>query len=208
MSFRTCPECGSENTSYRCDECGRIERTPEQIAHDVAEFQLKREVSSGLTSQDALSLLERTQRERDAEIDRLMGLISAASDEVVKLRKERDNANALFDALCPAVHLQTLINPESLPSLATYIRERYARERDQWKANHDQRKQERDLAISERDAAVKECERMRPVYEAAVRLRSAMGERPTHDGDYLTDAKAAQDELEAVVDRATSEERK
>jgi hypothetical protein len=39
MSFRTCPECGAEGTSYRCDECGRIELTDEQKRLDVLVMQ-------------------------------------------------------------------------------------------------------------------------------------------------------------------------
>lgn len=47
MSFRICPECGAENTSYHCDTCGRVERTPEQIRRDVEALQRPRYHSIG-----------------------------------------------------------------------------------------------------------------------------------------------------------------
>lgn len=135
--------------------------------------------SQGLQTPAVASLLNDVMAERDS----LRSQLSSTREKYEQAVRERDAANAAFDELSREVRLATLINPENPPSLATYIHERYARERDQWKANHDQRKQEQDDALRERDElraenarcmdlvgqAMRDLERMKPVYEAAVK---------------------------------------
>jgi hypothetical protein len=65
MSFHVCPECGAENTSYHCDECGRIERTPEQIRLDVLVMQKSTALQTRLSALEAEN--ERLRAKLDAE---------------------------------------------------------------------------------------------------------------------------------------------
>jgi hypothetical protein len=111
MSFHVCPECGAENTSYHCDECGRIERTPEQIKLDVAIMQRAPRPESDLSRLKA-ELAEVT-RDRDNWRDHCQAISDlfdplhhnvlphsalivarAAKDAHLQVRNDRDSIRA------------------------------------------------------------------------------------------------------------------
>lgn len=111
----------------------------------AAHAQVARLESERVTTQDAMTALQFHLREKDAEIDRLMGIIGASTVEMEKLRKENAELRTGWDngvaELTKASYAQVSLVTNRL----------HETERD------------RDTAISERDAARVECERMRRV---------------------------------------------
>lgn len=103
MSFRICPECGAECTAYRCEECGRIELTVEQVEHDVLAMQAGRVMSE----QTMRSLLERVESLEQTAQRRL--------DDLSDLSQRLAATKAALDEACEiALSAQCLPSTDSL----------------------------------------------------------------------------------------------
>jgi hypothetical protein len=154
MSFHVCPECGAENTSYHCDECGRIERTPEQIRLDVLVMQKSTALQTRLSALEAEN--ERLRAKLDAERQVFKERLDELKRDAEHWRKWHDKKKTELDR--------------------AYAMAERVRVASGWDGtidgvNHDvfvlNLRTERNTALSDLARVREECERMRHVVEVA-----------------------------------------